>query len=402
MNLTHWHKACRLGSHSLSQISRIRPFSTAIPERVEVRCGSAGYVTIDLFNTHHASSQNDPLLIHLPPFPRPHMSTPRLPSFLQKRPVASINYRWRPFSEASTEANDSTPLYWPTPVHDTSFAMAWVLDNLSPPGNSRRDIYVYGSYLGASLATSLALTEAHPHARFGVRGLIAHNGIYNWTMFLPDHRVNKAPRRTKTTTPPPGPIEGSHLHRLQENMPALFDTPSNLFDPFASPSLFFHSPGLLVPDSFYMTVEHAALIDNMTSDGDIPAISIKAPRKSHLVFPPRQSTLRIPDTLIVYESTLLPTGAKASSKSRAKTAQKRTKSSGHSFESQATELVELLQRSVDVVELRERGKWDEDIDHWADEARRRVQLVEAGPETGSIEPGDVGCDAISSWIQDRS
>ncbi|KAG6040729.1 hypothetical protein E4U41_007290 [Claviceps citrina] len=351
-------------------------------------------------NASSVPDGQDPLVVHLPPFPS-QSTIPQLPPFLQGRPVASINYRWSPYSEPSANTKSSSPLHWPTPVHDTSFAMAWLLKNLSPPGDTRRDIYVYGSYLGASLATSLALTEAHAHARFGVRGLIAYNGVYNWTMFLPDHQINKVSKRAKMTAPSSGPSRASHLHEMQENMPALFGTASNLFDPFASPSLFFHSPGLIVPTSFFMTVEYAAILDNMTSDEEVAPLSpIKPPRKSHLVFPPRQSTLRIPDTLIVYESVPYAAAVKAPGKSMAKTTRRRTRFSGHSFQNQATELVGLMRRSVDVVELEDGLEWDEDVDYWTEEAKRRVQIVDAGPETGSIQPGDAVCDAISSWIED--
>ncbi|TWU75018.1 hypothetical protein ED733_006170 [Metarhizium rileyi] len=322
------------------------------------------------------------------------------PERVDNRPVASINYRWGPFSEATIESERGSPLHWPNSVHETSFAYAWIAENLLPPKNSRRDIYVYGSYLGASLAVSLALTEAHTHARFGVRGVMAYNGIYNWTMFLPDHRINRAPKRIKTASTPPGPVEGSHLHQLQEQMPALFDVPSSLFDPFASPSLFFHSPGLIVPQSFFMTVEHSALIDNMTSDEEIPSKPIKAPRKSHLVFPPRQSTLRIPDTLLLFDSALPPV-SKSSTSSKSPRPRKRAKPIGHTFQAQATELAELMRRSVDIVELKERGKWDEDVHSRVDEALKRVQVLDIGQEREGIELSDTGCQAITAWLESR-
>lgn len=341
----------------------------------------------------------------MPPFPQRDGSVSQLPSFLQNRPVASINYRWGPFSEPATQDEKLglfTPLHWPTPVHDTSFAFAWLIQNLPPPKNSRRDVYVYGSYLGASLAASLALTEAHTHARFGVRGFMAYNGIYNWTMFLPDHRINKAPTKRKNASAPPGPAEGSHLHNLQEHMPALFDVPSNLFDPFASPSLFFHSPGLIVPQSFFMTVEHSALIDNMTSDEEIPSKPVKPPRKSRLVFPPRQSTLKIPDTLLLFDSAPPPITTPSVAKSKTIRPRKRASASGHSFQAQAAELAELMRRSVDVVELKERSKWDEDVHGLADEALRRVQVVDAGPERDSTELGDVGYESVTAWLESRA
>ncbi|KAG5950370.1 hypothetical protein E4U53_005194 [Claviceps sorghi] len=277
--------------------------------------------------------------------------------------------------------------------------MAWLLEHLSPPANSYRDIYVYGSYLGASLATSLALTEAHAHANFGVRGLLAYNGIYNWTMFLPDHRLNREMGSKEAPSLPPRPDKESHLYKIHENLPALFHKAANLFDPFASPSLFFHDPGLIVPESFTVTAEYAALINNMMSDEEIAPTVIKVPRKSRLVFPPKQSTLRIPETLIVYESEPPPAVVQAIGEAKAKAEKERTRSEFHSFQHQAVELVQMMRRSIDMLELKERLNWDEDID--SIEATRRVRMVDAGPETGSIEPGDSGCEIISSWIENR-
>src|SRR6478735_1991499 len=136
-----------------------------------------------------AEQPNSPLFIYLPSAPSTNSQPAPIPRFLQGKPVASINYRWNSFDQE--EANSSSvDDVWPTPVHDTFFAYQWLVENLSPEGLKRRDIYVYGSHLGASLATSLALTESQPHKPFAVRGLVSYNGIYNWTMFFPDHPVN--------------------------------------------------------------------------------------------------------------------------------------------------------------------------------------------------------------------
>ncbi|QUC16426.1 uncharacterized protein UV8b_00667 [Ustilaginoidea virens] len=391
--MARWQRAAPLNLTLLLP----RVFSTARSERVEVKCGSGGHVTIDLLNMSEAPSVDMPLLVHLPPFPSLSGSPSPLPTCFGALPVANINYRWRPFSKPAGEDDHSTPLHWPTPVHDAAVAFTWLVANLSPPGNTRRDIYVYGSYLGASLAASLALTESHSHARFGVRGFMAYNGIYNWTMFLPDHRINK-PRRSKVTTSTPSLAEGSHLHTLQEQIPALFNLPSNLFDPFASPSLFFHSPGLLVPQSFHMTVEQAALLDSMTSDEEVPFGSIKAPRKSHLVFPPRNSTLKIPETLLLFDSAPMLTRKNIVESS---TNRRKKRAAAHSFKAQATELSVLMRRSVDGVELAERRKWDDEIHNFVNEAATRVQLVETGPEKDHVQLSESGQDAIASWMQDR-
>lgn len=268
-------------------------------------------------------------------------------------------------------------------------AFAWLARNLAPPGQSRRDVYVYGSHLGASLATSLSLTEAHAHARFGVRGLVAYNGIYNWTMFLSDHRINRPGTAAELAVP-------SHLHTLHEAMPGLFDKPSNLFDPFASPSLFFHSPGLLQPPSFLMSAQDAAMVDALTGDQDAASAPPKAPRKSHLVFPPRKSTLKIPPTLLLHDAS--PRLSKLTKTGRP--SRRKTKPSGHSLAAQAEELAELMRRSVALTEMKVRCRWDEDVVE-DEEVRRRVQVVEVGPETDTIELSDGGQDVALEWLRDR-
>ncbi|UNI18089.1 hypothetical protein JDV02_004381 [Purpureocillium takamizusanense] len=366
-------------------------------ERVDVRCGSAGHVSVDLYNAPDSCPESA-LLIHLPAFPASDSDELALPSFLKNFPVASINYRWRPGHLPAGKYNALVPMFWPTPVHDVAFAYAWLVENLAPPENGRRDIYVYGSHLGAGLATSLSLTETHAHSRFGIRGVVAYNGIYNWTMFLPDHRINKSPQRAGARARvTQEPTESFHIRRLREEMPGLFDRPSNLFDSFASPSLFFHSPGLHVPPSFTMSMDDIAAIDAMTSDEDEPTIPLKTPRKSHLIYPPRQSTLKIPETLLLYDSPpqITPSTTKSG---RPK---KRPKASGNSLQSQAYELVALMRRSIDVVELKERSKWDEDLQDREHEKYRRVQVVHAGTETGITELGGNGQHMVLAWLRDR-
>lgn len=282
-------------------------------------------------------------------------------------------------------------------MHDAAFAYSWLSETFAPERGARRGVYVYGSFLGAGMATSLALTETHPHARFAVRGFMAYNGIYNWTMFLPDHRINRptATARGRKSIMPPQPREGSHLHFLQEQMPGLFGKPAHLFDAFASPSLLFHSPGLIVPRSFTMTVAEAAAIDAMVGQEADPAFAVKTPRKSRLVFPPRQSTLKIPEALVMHDSSPIPLTASG------KPSKRRPKASGNSFQAQAAELVELMRRSVEVVELKERGKWDHDIQDMAGEADRRVQMLGIGQGSPDYEMSPAGQEAALTWLKDR-
>ncbi|OAR00650.1 hypothetical protein LLEC1_02420 [Akanthomyces lecanii] len=384
--------------HGRFNIALRRVFSTqSAIESVDVRCGSSGHVTVDLYNFSNLQ-HHQPILLHFPPLPAHPGAQSKLPDFLQGLPVASIRYRWDGLSGTAPAllGNDKpSPAQWPTPVHDAAFAYSWLSKNFAPDDLSRRAVYVYGSFLGASLATSLALTETHPHARFAVRGFMAYNGIYNWTMFLPDHRINRPTTRRGKSIMPPQPREGSHLHYLQEQMPGLFGKPTHLFDAFASPSLLFHSPGLIVPRSFTMSIAEAAAIDAMVGKGADPAFAAKTPRKSRLVFPPRKSTLKIPEALLMHDSNPIPLTASGNPSKR------KPKASGNNFQAQAAELGELMRRSVEAVELKERVKWDADVQDLSDEAERRVKMLDIGQGLPDYEMSAAGQEAALIWLKAR-
>ncbi|CRK11819.1 hypothetical protein BN1723_009513 [Verticillium longisporum] len=283
----------------------------------------------DLHNTSHIPS-TVPLVVHLPPFAPIPGADPHLPDFLAPFPTAVINYRWTgpssltsSHTEPSTQDEFKAPLYWPTPLHDVLFAYSWLLENLRPENQARRAIYLYGTYLGATLAAALALTESHKHEPTAVRGFAAYNGVYNWTMFLPDHKLNKPTTYRGKTTPVPPPEEGSALRVLRDAMPDLFGAPVSLFDAFASPSLFFQTAGLEIPPSFTQTVAVAGLVDRMAALGlegsaaDLmPASVAKVPRRSALVFPPRKSTLGIPSTLLVHDAAVVAAATTSSTAKR--------------------------------------------------------------------------------------
>jgi hypothetical protein len=295
------------------------------------------------------------------------------------------------------------------------------VDNSADP----RPAYVYGSYLGASLAAGLALTESHVPDRsrpMTIRGLIAHNGIYNWTMFLPDHPIHKLrlksrPKRKKRglpliTTADDSPIpfeEEGIFTALKHDAPGLFSSPANLFDPFASACLFFHSANLHVPDDFTTPLSaHSSLSTDFTAAVDALAANnrpasetsskteeeeqeesadslltkaatlakqLKPPRKGYLVFPPRHSSLRIPRTLFLhdrprdgdyyYSSNPYPSPPSSpppsSDPTTTTTTTRRTPRQGlhgttskNNFAHQATELAGLMLRSLDMHELRGR------------------------------------------------
>ncbi|PFH62013.1 hypothetical protein XA68_15449 [Ophiocordyceps unilateralis] len=354
-------------SHGLRPWLRPRALSSRSgPERVNVRCGAAGHVSVDLFNGAHDARNRNALVIHLPAFPAANDAVAPLPPFLEHLPVAQINYRWGGLA--------SRVLHWPTPVHDTAFAYDWLFANLAPPRDTGRDMFVYGSQLGASLAASLALTETHAHASFGIRGLVTYNGIYNWTMFLPDHRINKSPTIKHTPVPASRAAE-----KLKGRLSALFHRPADLFDPYASPSLFFHSPGLLAPRVF------AASTDDAVWDEDEQAVmaELKPPRAVSNVFPPRKSSLRIPETLLLYHDGIDQSAA-----------------SGNSLRAQARELAVWMRRGI-VESEKKLATYDHDDANEESvvedtEAKLRVQFGDPGPLADKAEA------MALEWMRERS
>lgn len=394
--------------------------SQRLVENVRVRCASSGDITLSLHNVSQSNSSS-PLLIYLPPFFHPGSDSgpgPVLPKFLKSFPTAVINYRWPASSldpnvpAASRHDGEGSkpapPLLWPTPLHDMLFGYSWIVKNLSPSDSSRRDVYVYGSYLGAGLAAALALTECYPHQQMAIRGLIAYNGIYNWTTFYPDHPIHKyRSEETLLSDAPDHP--GSMFHYLKQRMPALFPSPGDAFDPFASPSLFFHNPPLLVPDNFYAStatssfqkaVDELSLHPLNTENQDL-ATPLKAPRKGYLAFPPRTSPLKIPEALLLHETPPPPTRPARTRRSSG-AVKKRRGWGENSFEVQATELASLMRRSVEKLELKERMKWDEDVENWDDEAEKRVQVADVGRADAEAEIGVLGHDLIEEWLDERT
>lgn len=305
-----------------------------------------------------------------------------------------------------------TWLHWPTPIHDTLFGYEWIINNLCPSNTQRRDVYVYGSFIGASLAASLALTESHAHQRMAVRGLLAFNGIYNWTTFLPDHPVNKVKTQSIFDTPH-REAEGTTFHFLKQQIPGLFKSPTNLFDPFASPVLFFHTAGLLVPNSFTDSTVPSSLlraIDALSGDAhaEEPTVetAFKTPRKGYLAFPPRQSSLKIPESLLLHEVpppiSTAGLGFGRRRRSRRVLTAKGEKSGVNNFQTQAEELAGMMRRSINKLELKERMKWDEDFDDWDHEAERRVRTADVGRVEGvGFELSEHGQELAVSWLEEK-
>ncbi|KAK3682587.1 hypothetical protein B0T22DRAFT_288864 [Podospora appendiculata] len=415
--------------------------SVPLVQRVRVPCASSGEIIVSLHNlANHAPTT--PLMIWIPPFPqepgKEYSHPAALPSWLQHHPAAIINYRWagqapnpeRPHRSPTPESVISP--YWPIPIHDIVFGYSWIVQNLGPPNLARRDIYVHSSYLGASLAAGLALTETHSHQPTAVRGLVAYNGIYNWTAFLPDHPIHKAVREAASkyntsSGPDTQEEERSLFHDLESRIPSLFRTPADLFDPFASASLFFHSPGLHVPPDFYTSYlpETASswsfAISALTGENMHPqmtslepgtetaaTMNLKPPRKGYYAFPPRASTLKIPETLLLHESPPAVEWLPGARRGKRKPAPGKRKGE-NSFRVQAEELGGLMRRSIEKLELKERMKWDEEFgkDSWESESLKRVRVVDVGRDVdGEGEQKGLGLsgfgrEVVGDWLEER-
>lgn len=447
-------------------------------------------------------SVSTPLIINLPASPAHDLADVEsyLPRFLHRYPSATIHYRWpigRKSEAISPRASSSSSIRpgedgrgsggngsaasspWPTPIHDTLAAYDYILETLSPPPTStshicskppRRDVYAYGSYIGAGLAASLALTESHAREPMAIRGLLALNGVYNWTTFLPDHPVNTNRLSLVNDTLGLGlggfgdalaaevaeAAEAEDLGILKSLIPKLFQQPANLFDPFASPVLFFHSAGMLVPPGFnerwrpsypfdtassssspgeddginpydyvYSDPEDpppptpyphsetepgtdAATNSDSDSDDDASLEPAVAPplRKGYLAFPPRTSTLQIPETLLLHSTPPpLPTIPNTVDSQRHRTALwKQLKNAENSFGSQAAGLAGLMRRSINKLELRERLRWSDGSADWEGEAVRRIRTEDVGKaqvRRGKFGIGEIAQQTATQWLEEK-
>lgn len=150
-------------------------------------------------------------------------SHPPIPPFLLSGPqgdypLVQINYRWNHLPQPTRTSSSTDPPAllssspgfanhpFPTPLHDTLHAWSWLVEEHLPtiePSNTEnsptpppspptfrskpraqvRQLLIYGSYLGGTLATSLALTESYASKSVLTRihGLIVQNGIFDWT-----------------------------------------------------------------------------------------------------------------------------------------------------------------------------------------------------------------------------
>ncbi|KAI1496672.1 hypothetical protein F5X99DRAFT_399529 [Biscogniauxia marginata] len=414
-----------------SRQPRARFLSTATREveRVKIRSGSSGSINIDLYNIANLPS-SDALLLYLPPYS---VTSPRdafhPPSFCLRYPTAVINYRWSgfsPFRVPNTSSFGSPGkdgkhrkkyLGWPTPIHDVLNAYTWILENFRPPDHARKAIYVYGSYLGASLASSLALTESYLHRPMTIRGCIAYNGIYEWTRCCPDHPIHKIKRRIKTEHGyrsvvkfrPMTPSWDADFHTIEQNIEQLFGDPQHLFDPFASPCLFFYTPGLLAPPSFNVSATSIPSLRKTYPDlKDETLISIGAmlnnSKSSKLVYPPPDELRGTPEMLLLY--------TKTPNTQKLRVKRHRRPSPGRNFKDQAERFSAAIRDQIkfedsggpeDWEDWEEPEKQREEKEREEEAMRLREQLsqvhrVGINPEMGELS-GE-GDELAATWLEE--
>ncbi|KAL9625603.1 MAG: hypothetical protein Q9160_000316 [Pyrenula sp. 1 TL-2023] len=190
----------------------------------------------------------------------------------------------------------ASPLHrykFPLPVHDALFALDWVRETYGafPPeqhlasqdsdhnsGKVEPIISIYGSHIGASLATMLSLTE-YPH----IHSTAISSPILNWvdldeklqawgtTQNFPSDMKSKHSRKTPKRRPNrkiAKQLDPMSVQRLLKLRDRLFTRPSSYFDPFASPMLILRNPGRDCPyDSMFDAAETEEDIDRiMLSD----------------------------------------------------------------------------------------------------------------------------------------
>ena len=155
---------------------------------------------------------------------------------------------------------------YPTPVHDVLFGYDWVLQHLVPsraivrPGRSSSHVVrigVMGELVGGSLASMLALTECRPSGPH-VAAAAVNEPIVDWvfpesaTGSTDSSPAGKTARSRKKQPSFSAQANGSiTTSALLQGRRTLFKKPEHYFDPFASPVLFFRSPGAEVPQESF-------------------------------------------------------------------------------------------------------------------------------------------------------
>lgn len=344
---------------------------------------------------------------------------------------------------------------FPTPIHDASFAFDFLTatylpkfqetdtfdptPSSTPTGNLQRPIFLAGSFLGGTLATSLSLTSTFANIKNSshyVAGLITYNAPFDWTSVAVLHPSQIQPEVTheRSIGETTNSVEKTRLEKDAHEWTArsllnlrtdLFTTPGSAFDSFASPVLFFHTPGYVVPQQWpgseakpeqdrYSTslddeeddlvfeapdfdvagngekgeaeiIGSTGLKQSQSKMDEVATVtkeeevySPEIARTSYLKFPPTiavtnsayarfagsgplQEQLKIPRSLLLYLSPPTPT-AESGTKKKGKKSKGLNAVEQISPEAQAKEMARLMRRSVLMVESKDRTMWDDSFD----------------------------------------
>jgi len=176
-------------------------------------------------------------------------------SYLRSRlpyTIAQVNYR----------LGSANP--YPTPVHDVLAGYDWVQEHLLPKraitrvGRSEHvgRVCVVGELFGGSLATMLAVTEC----RKGEPGIVAaaiNNPLADWVQPDDEPELTSPKSSLAKFGQKHVGLEIDDLLRARGNY---FLKPEAYFDPFASPLLFFRTPGTAVPSDRRSEVDDLDLL----------------------------------------------------------------------------------------------------------------------------------------------
>jgi hypothetical protein len=413
------------------------------------------------------SQPSAPLIIYLPPTGT-HLRSqyPPIPSFLRTpfAALAQINYRWNiPFSSSSNPAPkllSSQPSYanhpFPTPLHDILHAYTYLLKHHLPrfspsqpapnfnsnsqprrtlyglsqtslPKQVQRPLLIYGSFLGGTLATSLALTESFSskQLRTTISGLIARDAVFDWTGISTSETPLQPSPELETEWDAWERWDATTLHALKKR---LFANPASTFDSFASPLLFFRTAGLAVPSSSswdpptppssspnpvptsssppsdekeeewspHIINEYKLLMEEGIPGKRIQEFEDPVTRRANLKFPPRESGLVLPRSLFLTTPSQSSPSPPNSKTPPSKKGKKEEEEGEITPQAQAQQMAKLMRRSVLLHEFKERKLWDEDLDpHSASEDRVQVHSL---PPSQDLENQEEGF--VREWIED--
>ena len=225
--------------------------------------------------------------------------------------VIQINYRL------------SRQFYYPTPIHDVLAGYQWIVKHIVPKlsqslntpytrrSNGKVRLHVCGELVGGSLASMLALTECQL-GRTGINTAFVSNPICDWvSMQESDTKLQHIVNASEDTMSPRPALRQSHRRKGGPVVPSLalfasnaclpssslftarsslFKDPSSYFDPFASPSLFFRTPGAS-PSVSHESDESSP--SSRPDDHVEDKVTLTA-RKAYLKYPPSHLALRLP------------------------------------------------------------------------------------------------------------